>query len=43
MIKLLVVFGEKIGMPPGIFLAILCVAGAYSTGGSEINKDVDAS
>ena len=41
MIKLLVSFGEKFGMPPGIFLAILCVAGAYATGGSDINKNVE--
>jgi hypothetical protein len=40
MIKLLVSFGEKLGMPPGIFLAILCVAGAYATGESEITKGI---
>ena len=40
MIKLLVSFGEKFGMPPGIFLVILCVAGAYATGGSDINNNV---
>ena len=41
MIKLLVLFGEKLGMPPGLFLAILCVAGAYATGESEITKDIE--
>jgi hypothetical protein len=41
MIKLLVAFGEKVGLPPGVFLAILCVVGAYSTGGSEIYKNIE--
>ncbi|MAZ98973.1 MAG: hypothetical protein CMM39_06015 [Rhodospirillaceae bacterium] len=41
MIKSLVSFGEKLGLPPGIFLAILCVLGAYTTGSSGTNKGVE--
>ena len=41
MIKLLVSFGEQFGIPPGIFLVILCVVGAYATGGSKINKNIE--
>ena len=41
MIKSLVSFGEKLGLPPGLFLAILCIGGAYATGSSGTNKGVE--
>ena len=41
MIKSLVSFGEKLGLPPGLFLAVLCIVGAYATGSSGTNNGLE--